>query len=496
MRQITAREKAFLSIGALVAVALFVWFILLPWLQSGDSVSSMEDMQAKLEAFEKLGAMGQPLIALEEEMKSQSGYEEISFRTGTANSVIISIINNFLSDAARQADIKNLENLDTKVETRRTQTETVSSEAVMNSVIDRLYLQQVVADLERIDTMEAEEVDRAAASSFDDDDAEDNEDNEENVDTGSDAPDENAGADENTEQIAEDDFDPDQIPPPILEELKKRGISVEELKKNPELRKKLKSEFDENVQRTRDDLPPAALEILKERGISVEQLMTDPDLQNELKKEIEARSGRSEGDNPSDDDENNQTEKPADSEASEDEPENESEESGDESPDAPEDVEQTETERPIFPLVPSDLPGEVRRSLGRAMEKRQGKSLLNNNIDDIINDAGFVDESDRSRIERRLKLYNNRVKDKKKEITGWFNKLGVLDAGKTSQKTGRFSVKMVFKSQIQQLVNLLYNLEDSARWLKVESVRISIADKKKTLLGVEINMTATALRDI
>jgi hypothetical protein len=130
------------------------------------------------------------------------------------------------------------------------------------------------------------------------------------------------------------------------------------------------------------------------------------------------------------------------------------------------------------------------------MEKRQGKSLLNNNIDDIINDAGFVDESDRSRIERRLKLYNNRVKDKKKEITGWFNTLGVLDAGNTSQKTGRFSVKMVFKSQIQQLVNLLYNLEDSARWLKVESVRISIADKKQTLLGVEINMTATALRGI
>ena len=482
MRQITTREKAFLSIGALVAVALFVWFILLPWLQSGDSGSSMEEMQAKLEAFEKLEAMGQPLIALEEEMKSQSGYEKISFRSGTANSVIISIINNFLSDAARQADIKNLENLDTKVETRRTQTETVSSKAVLNSVVDRLYLQQVMADLERIDTMEAEEVDRAAASSFDEDAAEDS---SEDAKPNQDAPDESADADENTEQIAEDDFDPDQLPPPILKELEKRGISVEELKNDPDLRKKLKAEFDANIQRTRDNLPPAALEILKERGISVEQFMMNPELQNELKKEIEARSGHGEGDNPSDDDENNQAGESADSEASE-----------SESPDAPADVEQTETERPIFPLVPSDLPGEVRRSLGRAMEKRQGKSLLDNNIDDVINDAGFVDESDRDRIERRLKLYNNRVKEKKKEIAVWFNTLGVLDAGKTSQKTGRFSVKMVFKSQIQQLVNLLYNLEDSARWLKVESVRISIADKKQTLLGVEINMTATALRGI
>ncbi len=472
----------------LVAVALFVWFVLLPWLQGGESGtgSSMEEMQAKLEAFEKLGDMGQPLIALEEEMKSQSGYEEISFRSGTANSVIVSIINNFLSDAARQADIRNLENLDTKVETRRTQTETVSSKAVMNSVIDRLYLQQVMADLERIDTMEAEEVDRAAASSFDEDAAEDN---SEDAEPNQDAPDENADADENTEQIAEDDFDPDQLPPPILEELKKRGISVEELRNNSDLRKKLKAEFDANVQRTGDNLPPAALEILKERGISVEQLMMDPELQNELKKEIEARSGRGGGDNPSDDDENNQPEEPADSGASENE-------SGDESPDAPEDVEQTETERPIFRLVPSDLPGEVRRSFGRAMEKRQGKSLLDGNIGDIINDSGFVDESDRDRIEKRLKLYNNRVKDKKKEIAGWFNTLGVLEAGKTGQKTGRFSVKMVFKSQIQQLVNLLYNLEDSARWLKVESVRISIADKKQTLLGVEINMTATALRGI
>jgi len=381
MRQITAREKAFLSIGALAAVALFVYFILLPWLQGGGSgpMSSLEEMEAKLEAFEKLEVLGQPLIALEEKMKSHSGYENISFRSGTANSVIISIINNYLSEAANRAGVRNLEQLDTKVDTKGSKVATINSKAVLASVVDRLHLQQVKSDLERIDAMEAEKVDSEAASLFDEN-ADENSEAGANPDP--DASDENADSEENTDQ---------------------------------------------------DSGNPA---------------------------------------------------EPADAEAP-----NESE-------DASENPEQADSKILIFPVVPNDLPGEVRDSLVRFMENHNGKTLLNNNIDEIIDDVGFSDEKERVRIKKRLQLYNSRVKEKKTEIAKWFETLGVLKASNTGPKMGKFSVKMVFKSQIQQLVDLLYNLQNSARWLKVESLRISIADRKQTLLGVELNMTATTLRDI
>jgi len=465
MRQITAREKAFLSIGALVAVALFVYFVLLPWLQGGESgpMSSLEEMEAKLEAFEKLEDMGQPLIALEEKMKSHSGYENISFRSGTANSVIISIINNYLSETANRSGVRNLEQLDTKVVTKSSKTTTINRKAVLASVVDRLYLQQVKSDLERINAMETEEVDSEAASVFD----------------------ENADADENTEQIGEDDFDPDQLPPFAIKMLEARGISVEELKKDTELRKKLKVEFDANVQRTRENLPPPVREILEQRGISVEQFVMDPELQSKIKEEIQSGSGGDAVDNPSSD--SDAPAEPADVVL-----ENESTESED----APENSEQADSKRITFPVVPNDLPSEVRDSLVKFMENHNGKTLLNNNIDEIINDAGFSDEKERLRIKKRLQLYSSRVREKKAEISKWFETLEVLKDSKSSQKTGKFSVKMVFKSQIQQLVDLLYNLHNSARWLKVESLRISIADRKQTLLGVELNMTATTLRDI
>ena len=68
MRQITKREKAVLSIGALSAVAVFVWFVLLPMLQSGGpkEKSSLEVMQERLEAVQKLSGMSSILVDLEE----------------------------------------------------------------------------------------------------------------------------------------------------------------------------------------------------------------------------------------------------------------------------------------------------------------------------------------------------------------------------------------------------------------------------------------------
>jgi len=54
---------------------------------------------------------------------------------------------------------------------------------------------------------------------------------------------------QNRRGSGQDNFDPSQIPPFALEILKQRGISIEDLKNNPDLREKLRSEFMEQIRR-------------------------------------------------------------------------------------------------------------------------------------------------------------------------------------------------------------------------------------------------------
>jgi hypothetical protein len=54
---------------------------------------------------------------------------------------------------------------------------------------------------------------------------------------------------------------------------------------------------------------------------------------------------------------------------------------------------------------------------------------------------------------------------------------------------------MVFKSEMGQLIKLLYNLQTSVKWVKVEGLQITMADRQKALLGVELSMTATVFYD-
>ena len=71
--------------------------------------------------------------------------------------------------------------------------------------------------------------------------------------------------------------------------------------------------------------------------------------------------------------------------------------------------------------------------------------------------------------------------------------VGISQTDIASQRMSKYAIKMVFKSKIDQLVKFLYDVQDSARWLKVDSMRIGISERKETTLSVELSMTAMVL---
>jgi hypothetical protein len=435
MRQITAREKSFLGIGALMTVGIFVYFIFWPMLQGKQSgpMSSLEEAQERLESVKTLDGMRPLLIGLEERMRSQSGYEGISFERGIADSMIIK----YLAEAAKQADINELEQLDAKPDTsRKTRTEARSDQAILRSVVDQLYLYQVLNQLER------------ETSSNNESSAEDSSSNSNTL----------VGA-ENMEQVDQDDFDfvadakynPSQIPPAALGFLEQRGVSIEELKENPELREKLKREFEAEFG-LGEGGPPDDIGIAERGESTAPSVPEDSELENPaLGNEDLGRSLVS-----------------------------------------TEDMEQI---KPKFPMVPKDVSNEVRQSLARFAEASQGKTIAIADINRVIEEAGVEGEKEKGRVRKRLRLYRDRVRERKDEVFLKLTTLGILQNAEIGQKADQFSVKMVFKSRMDQLVKLLYNLQNSAKWLRVEGMRVTISDRKQTVLSVELSMTATTLYD-
>ncbi|MCM8815438.1 MAG: hypothetical protein NC931_05605 [Candidatus Omnitrophica bacterium] len=148
-----------------------------------------------------------------------------------------------------------------------------------------------------------------------------------------------------------------------------------------------------------------------------------------------------------------------------------------------------------FPPIPKNIPDSVKESLVRYLEANKGKNLTNEDMDNIISEAGIKDDKESEKIKKQLSLYNNRVKDKKIEITETLSKLDILRNTDFESILGRYSIKMVFKSQLPQLVKLLYNLQTTAKWIKVDGLQITIADRNQALLGVELSMTATVLHE-
>ena len=160
----------------------------------------------------------------------------------------------------------------------------------------------------------------------------------------------------------------------------------------------------------------------------------------------------------------------------------------------PAEVEQLESTGTVFPPIPrgESISDDVRQALVKSIEARQGKTLDLKDINEILDVAGVLD-AERTQVRKRLQLYSNGVDKKKSEMRRHFGKLGVSKSAKSGQQMEIFSIKMVFKSRIDQLVRFMYNLQDSARWIRMDSMRIGIADRKETVLSVELSMTATAL---
>lgn len=356
MRKVTAREKIFLGIGALAVICIIAYLALTLQDNKPGQKSSMEEMRERLIMMKKLESMASMMGDLEKRMRTQSGYGEMSFERGIADSTII----RYVAQAAANAGIGELEQLDPKPDTsKKSQTESKTEQVILGSVIDRIYLVQVTNEMEN----------KANSS-------------------------ENTG---NTKPASNPDPNP-------------TGNSNVNAENNP-----VKSS--------------ATSDEAKNDEISVEA------------------------------------------------------------------TESVEQKNEIFPSVPEDIPDEVRKALAKTVEARHGKTIAVDDISRIVGDAGVNDEKERERITSSLKSYNDRVKEAKSGLLQLFNKLEITQDAKKNPKVDRFTVKVVFKGQLDQLVRFLYNLQDSAKWLKVDSMNITISDRKQTLLTVEISMTAAVLYD-
>lgn len=146
----------------------------------------------------------------------------------------------------------------------------------------------------------------------------------------------------------------------------------------------------------------------------------------------------------------------------------------------------------IFPPVPKDIPDEVKKSMADYIKRHQGKTLALSDINPILEDAEIDDESEGKRIRKRIQSHSGRVKEKKREMVMWLNNVGISQTT-MNERISRYNVKMVFKTKMDPLVKFLYNLQDSAKWLKVESMRIGISDRKETTLSVDLTMTAIVI---
>lgn len=154
---------------------------------------------------------------------------------------------------------------------------------------------------------------------------------------------------------------------------------------------------------------------------------------------------------------------------------------------------QLSTRKVLFPLISKDMPEKARQAMVKSIEERQGKNPGLTELDNILANSGLIDDKEKERLRNRLKTYSDRVKESKTEMQKIVNDLGIIQGTNKREKIERFTVKVIFKSRIDQLVRFLYNVQNSARWLKIDSMNVNVADKKQNILSVEISMTANIL---
>ncbi|MBD3180975.1 hypothetical protein GF312_01715 [Candidatus Poribacteria bacterium] len=396
MRQITKREKVFIGIGVLAAVVILVYFFLLPALEGNNSGPglSIDEMEARIEAMEKLQDLGPKLVDLEKQLRQESGYGDISFTRGIADSMII----NFIAQLAGRSEIGELEQLDAKPYTGKRSSAKISQRNLLQATVDSMYMGQLAREME---VFKAEGLGMG----------------------GPEPEDIEAEMAENVEA----DFDPDKI-------------------------------------------PPEAHEFLKEKGVTAEQLMSDKELRNKMIREFSQW----------------QMEKEQVGESSPDEPKEEKQDNN---------KTKSDGKKPVFLPIPVDMPDEVKATMIKWITQRDGKILPTTVINVVLDEAGIDDDVERERIRNIIKVYGDRVRQTKAEIIDSLSKLQPTRGDQVNDKTGLFTVKVIFKSRMDQLVRFLYNLQENAKWLKIESMRLSVSDRRETILAVEINMMATVLYD-
>lgn len=483
MKQITKREKAVLSIGALSAVAVFVWFVLLPMLQSEGpkEKSSLEVMQERLEAVHKLASMSSILVDLEESIVEQSGYKKADFKRGSANPAMI----RYIAKAAQEAGIGEIEQLDARPETsRRKQTRTVSRQDVLGTIIDGMYMRQVRDEMKQ------------AAS---DEDTTENKSSEEAENQDSDSPDESevkqteepsepesSKEAENVEKAGQESDSPakdedDQSEKPAEVEQTKQDSDSPDGNEDEQVKEQTDTDAPED---TETDEPAEKVEEAKSTGTVFPPFPRGEDISDELRqslgKAIESRQGKTL---------------------------------------ALEDISGILDE---VGLLEGERPGVSRRLQRYSDGVRKKKSEIRQSFGKLgISPSAMTGQSELFKItELSLenlrsdgvsesvlkKLANMRSYELASErdfISAVGKEIGKGSATKYkslilkhARKTEIFSIKMVFKGKMDQLVKFMYNIQDSARWLKINSMRIGISDRKETVLSVELSMTATALYDL
>ncbi|MBM3239351.1 hypothetical protein FJZ31_23910 [Candidatus Poribacteria bacterium] len=109
-------------------------------------------------------------------------------------------------------------------------------------------------------------------------------------------------------------------------------------------------------------------------------------------------------------------------------------------------------------------------------------------IGEAVNESKIEkDNNDEEVIISKLAEYLVNVSQKKDELRDW-----LYDVPISYQKQS-YVVDIAFKCEMGQLVNVLYKIESSFRWLSVRDLKISIADPEKTLLSANMSILATVL---
>ena len=102
----------------------------------------------------------------------------------------------------------------------------------------------------------------------------------------------------------------------------------------------------------------------------------------------------------------------------------------------------------------------------------------------LVSEANTNDEDV---IISKLAEYLVKVSQKKDELRDW-----LYDVPISYQKQS-YVVDIAFKCEMGQLVNVMYKIESSFRWLSVRDLKISLADQEKTLLSANMSVLATVL---